>query len=515
MEKFDSGRFHIIINGASTVCQFIVALGISFILTPFIVNTLGVDAYGYIGLSLNIISYTALLSVAVSSMSRRFVSICFHEGRHDEANRYYSSTFYANGAVTTFIITVLGIGSLFIERFIEIPPDLLSDVRTLFVLLFINFSADLLFSVFGYSTFIANRLYLTNLLYTATDLLRAVLLVVLFGLFPARLWYVGVVALVCTTVVILANYRWANRLTPELSVRKSGFSARHLKELVKSGAWNVFSQLADILNQGFELLLANIFVGPVAMGVLAVTKTIPTSLLRFVYALSNNFAPTFTHEYAVNENDRLRRSFLRSMRFLGAVGIIPVAVIFSFSDIFYHCWLPGQDTSLLYMLTCIAMAGITISIPFEGIWYIFSLTNTVKRASVNLFIYASITFATVLACVSIFNDSTTQLLSIVAVRSLVSSVRCLTFAPLYGARVLGFGRHTFYKPMSGYLTATILSVTGGLLIKHFGFSDYTWTSFIVGGVSTAAISIPIIWFAALHPADRAAIKSRFALKRAR
>ena len=53
------------INIFSNICIYVLQFVISFLLTPFIVKALGVEAYGFVGLSNNIISYTTLITVAL------------------------------------------------------------------------------------------------------------------------------------------------------------------------------------------------------------------------------------------------------------------------------------------------------------------------------------------------------------------------------------------------------------------------------------------------------------------
>ena len=61
-----TGRKQTILNMVSSFISQLLSLGISFFLTPYIVSKLGAAAYGFFGLSNNIIGYTALLTVALN-----------------------------------------------------------------------------------------------------------------------------------------------------------------------------------------------------------------------------------------------------------------------------------------------------------------------------------------------------------------------------------------------------------------------------------------------------------------
>ena len=65
----------LLLNITSSLLTFIVGLGVNFFLTPFIVKHLGVEAYGFVNLSNNIISYAGLITVALNAMASRFIAI--------------------------------------------------------------------------------------------------------------------------------------------------------------------------------------------------------------------------------------------------------------------------------------------------------------------------------------------------------------------------------------------------------------------------------------------------------
>ena len=73
----------LLLNITSSLLTFIVGLGVNFFLTPFIVKHLGVEAYGFVNLSNNIISYAGLITVALNAMASRFIAISYCKGNID------------------------------------------------------------------------------------------------------------------------------------------------------------------------------------------------------------------------------------------------------------------------------------------------------------------------------------------------------------------------------------------------------------------------------------------------
>ena len=78
--KERSANRQLAINMIASLSTFAVGLGVRFFLTPYIVGTLGREAYGFIGLSADILSYTGLVTIALNSMAGRFVTIKYAAG---------------------------------------------------------------------------------------------------------------------------------------------------------------------------------------------------------------------------------------------------------------------------------------------------------------------------------------------------------------------------------------------------------------------------------------------------
>lgn len=496
------------LNLSSTIISYLLNFGIAFFLTPYIIGKLGTAAYGFIGLSNNIISYTSLLTVALNSMAGRFVTIKYHEGNFHDANRYLSSTFFSNVGMAALIVISLGLITVFLEHIINIPQELTADVKFLFTLLFVSSSISLLTGIFCFSTFIKNRLDLSNLQSTGGNVLRAILLVLAYGFFPAHVWYIGAVGVVCSIFYIAANYYFYTSLTPELKLSISSFNIDMVWEMTKAGAWNLLTSLGSMLNQGLELLLANIFVSAYYMGVMSVTKTLPWLILGFFASLANNFQPEFIKYYAEGNMEALRNSLEKSIRILGLFTAIPCAIIFSCGDIFYASWLPGEDTNLMYGLTCVTMFGIMFSMPTQSLWYIFTMTKKVRVSSIVLIKYSIANFLIIIILMQVLDNDLWKIYAIAGTQAVLFMFRFTTFLPFYGARILGFSKYSLFKPVCKVVLSTAVITVLMLPVKIFLIQSYNWISLIACSIVAVAIGIGINYRLSLTDTDRDFIRTR-------
>ena len=163
------------INLIAQIVMFGVNLCISFFLVPYITEVIGVDAYGFVGLANDFVSYAQIITIAINSMASRFITIKIHEGEKEEASKYYSSVVIAN-IILSIILGIIGIVFvIFMQHFVNIPDNLLLDVKLLFALMFANFIISILTSTFSVATFCTNKLYLTSIKTIFSQILRVVI----------------------------------------------------------------------------------------------------------------------------------------------------------------------------------------------------------------------------------------------------------------------------------------------------------------------------------------------------
>ena len=79
---------------------------------------------------------------------------------------------------------------------------------------------SIIFNVYNVSTFIANRLDLSSIRTIIANILKAILLVGLFYLFDAAVWYIGLATIISTIYIICTNIVLKRRLTPEFDAEK-------------------------------------------------------------------------------------------------------------------------------------------------------------------------------------------------------------------------------------------------------------------------------------------------------
>ena len=476
------------INLIAQIVMFGVNLCISFFLVPYITEVIGVDAYGFVGLANDFVSYAQIITIAINSMASRFITIKIHEGEKEEASKYYSSVVIAN-IILSIILGIIGIVFvIFMQHFVNIPDNLLLDVKLLFALMFANFIISILTSTFSVATFCTNKLYLTSIKTIISQILRVIILLGAFLLFKPSVFYIGIAAVASTAYLGYCNYRYSKELTPELIISKKYFSIKYIKILLSSGIWNTFSKLSSILSSGLDLLISNIFIGSVSMGIISVSKTLPNTILNAFGTITSVFTPELTISYAKKDTESMKKQLLFAVKLLGLFTAIPMTILFAYGKEFYTLWVPEQNTVILYYLTCVSVLGLCLCLPLEPLWNIFTVTNKVKNSSLYLFINSALTIVSVFILLNFFENPLTRMFIIVGVSVCFTIIRSLTFLPLYGAKCINAKLTTFYPAIFKNLFVIVVSTLISLEIKMI-ININSWITLILAVVLTSIVSI--------------------------
>lgn len=489
------------INFIAQFLAFVVNLGVSFFLTPFIVKNIGVDANGFVALANNFVDYAQLFTVALNSMAGRFITIKIHQKQHEEASKYFTSVFFANLIMSAVFTVVFSFIIVYLDKLVNISSGMVTDIRVLWALVFANFLIGMFSSNYSVSTFIADRLDKTAFCNVRSYALKALILVGCYTFFRPYTFYVGIAMVVMGLNNLLTHIYYKNKLVPELKLDKKYFDFGYIKELVSSGIWNTISKLSNILSSGLDLLITNIFVNEVAMGVLNLSKTMSNHVLTLFATLAAIYAPRLTKLYAANDDKGMKNELLSSIKLMGLLGALPIAVLVSFGKPFYTLWVPTEDAGLLQLLTVITVFNLIFALPLEPLYNIFTVTNNIKISAIALIVFSACSVSTVFIGLNFISDERMKIIFIALVGAFYNVLRLLTFLPIYGAKCLDFKWTTFYPSIFKNVLAVVILSALGLGISAV-FDINSWIKLILSCALLCVVGLVLNAFIIFNKQER-------------
>lgn len=443
----------IIVSGLGVFISYL----INFLLTPYITDNIGIEAYGFVSLAKNFVNYAQIATIAITSFVVRYISVSYHERKMQEANEYYSTSVIACVALAgvIFISALLLITK--IDLLLNVPQNLIFSVKLLFLIVFLNFVLTTATTPFTTAAYIKNRLDITGIIKIIAYLVDAGVMVILFITCTPNVWFVGMGSLAASVVTFICTYILSKKLVPELVFNKDFFSVSKLKNLVGNGIWNSLNSLGNELNSGLDLIISNLFLNGVATGQIAVVKTIGTMFSMLYEVVYQPFQPNLIKAYASGDVNVFINEQKKAMRICGYFSNVAFAGFVALGGLYYKLWLPSEDTKLLHVLTIVTVLGSVTAGVMRPIYYVYTLT---LKNKLPCWITIAGGFLNVVSMYVLLKYTQMGVYAIVSTTTVIMLCINLFFNPVYAAYNLKISVKVYYKVIFKHLISAAIMVGG-------------------------------------------------------
>lgn len=494
-----SERKQLVLNLAANFIYLLINYAITFFLTSFVVNRINAEAYGFISLCNKVVDYATLITVALNSVAGRFITIEMHKGNVNKANQYFSSTLAADAIICMGLLLVFLPIAYRIEYIFHIPSGLVNDVRVLFLIIVTNLFVTVIGTVYTVATFITNKLYLSSIANMLGNVVRAAILIVFMRFFSPNIVYVGIATSISSALILALNILYTRKLCPELHIKQQDISLKATKELFFSGIWNSISKLAQILSDGIDLVISNIWISAYAMGQLSIAYTIPTIVAAFLVMVINLFSPKLTEYYAKGDMERILSELRLNMKMTAFFGNVIFFGLVTTGMQFFRLWVPESNILMVYKLMLFATISLLVSGIVSPLSNVFLLTNKLK---VNSIIWLCVSIVDLILVILLVNTTTLGVYAVAGVSKIVGALVNLVFLPIYASKCLKTKPAAFYRLICHYFVTTACVGTLMILISRILGESNSWFHFIVKAMVLAAAGFSVNYFVFLNKAER-------------
>lgn len=327
-----------------------------FFLPPLTLSYVTLEEYGIWATCFILIGYLGMSAFGVSNVYVRYIAQYHTRGEQDKINRLLSTGL----TVISSLSVVLLIGLWFalpalIVRF-HIPEPL---HHTAFVLIFVTASAfmvDLSFGAFAQALTGVQRITEETLIYVAAFTLEAILIVTLLirghGIY-SLLWAYVIRILAAIIGYIIVCYR----VLPELSIRLRYFDRGMLRLFYSYGAVVQLSGLMGMFLYSIEKVIAGIFVGVRATGLLDIGEKLPSMASQAPAAMNAVFLPVMSRMHAADQKREIARLYLMGARYLNLMMGGVLGFLGAFALPIITAWIGVDDkyqtAALIMTLVCL------------------------------------------------------------------------------------------------------------------------------------------------------------------
>ncbi|HKM84415.1 MAG TPA: flippase [Candidatus Acidoferrum sp.] len=340
-----SAKPRVIRNVASNWGAYILAMAVSFFLSPYVVHHLGNNGYGVWTLILSLTGYLGLLDLGVRGAVTRYVARFHSQAAHGNASNVASSAMliFSSAGLIAFCTSVV-LATLIVGR-LKIPPQYLAASRVVLVVTGLSIATSLVNGVFGGVLVGLQRFDLTNGIEIANNLLRT-FTIVLFLHLGYGIVTLALIQLGFTLARLAANFRLARHLYPELRINLA-FADRAGVKLIFS-----FSIFSFLMHVGGSLIYAsdNVVIGaflPVsAVTFYAIGGNLAEYTRTLVAGISQTMTPLASSAEAKEDRALMEKIVLFGSR-AGTMVVLPIALTLMIrGSSFIGLWMGTQYADL-------------------------------------------------------------------------------------------------------------------------------------------------------------------------
>lgn len=499
----------VIVSGLGTLIGY----AISFFITPFITENLGIDAYSFVTMANTAVMYAGIVTIALTSFVVRYISIAYHKGETDEARSYYASSLIAAIVISAVLFGIAGILITQLEHLLVIPEVLVNSVKLLFLLVFLNFVVTTVTTPYTATYYIRNRLDINAVVRLIAKTVEACAVFLLYYLFPTKVWYIAIGSIAGSLIIIVVSILMNRKLTPELQFHRKDISFSKIGNLLKNGLWNSLNQLGNVLNSGLDLIVANRMLSGIETGQIAVGKTVGSYFSALIQIIAQPFEPILLKSFASGDMEDFKKNMSKAMKFCGYFGAIGFAGFCGVGLNFFQLWLPAEDHFVLYILTLLTVVTSVTDSILRPVYYVSTLT---VKNKVPCWITIAGGLVNVLSMYLLLKFTNLGVYTVAITTIVVMFSINLIFNPIYAAHCLGIKASFFYKILIVHLIATTV-MSGAFYGLNILLPVHNWLFFILEGLLFVVIGTILYFLIILKNDERRdvinKIKNKFSKKK--
>lgn len=308
--------------------------------TPYLVNSLGLAAYGILPLALIINQYISVATQTLTHAYTRFYSVALQKGDHEEASKDISTSFVVVLLISALVIPigvwiVTNADSLF-----QIPVQLKGSARLLFSYTLLSFVVSLFSSLLNVTLYAINRLDLMNVMKIIRTVFKLIVVIILFEFIRVDVSIVGLTNLLTEGLVLFMSIFLFFRFKPSLvRVSFSLFDKTILFSILGMSIWVLIQLCGDTLLYRTDNLIVSHYWGIKSSGALGAVSEIGHYVTVMVSVIGSLFGPLILIAYAKGKHDDVKSLFVEQSTIVGCLSAILAGTISGCGAVILDVWL--------------------------------------------------------------------------------------------------------------------------------------------------------------------------------
>ena len=352
-------------NIGSTWVVTLVTIAATYVLTPFIIHTLGPEGYGTWTLITSLTGYISLLALGVPMACVRYLAGHVAKGDTPEVNKVIGSCAGLYLMVGAAALVIGGMLAALFEVY-DIPPALHAQSSLAYALMVLYVSAGFIGLLpegilFAHLDFVPR-----NAVRVAGVLLRLSLTVALLKL-SASLLVLALVQLACLAFDFGVAWMVIRRRHPAVRISLADYDRSTVRSIFSFSVYVLLMQAGVRLSFETDALVIGAFLGVGAVSFYVVANSLIVYLMEFVIAIAAVVSPMATKLNAEGKRGELREIFLKWSKVAFSLSLLAGLFLIVLGPRFMARWIDPSFEQPAGQVLQILMVSSLLFLPVRGV----------------------------------------------------------------------------------------------------------------------------------------------------
>jgi O-antigen/teichoic acid export membrane protein len=325
---------------------------IAFLLSPFLIHTLGDTNYGVWSVIAALTGYMALLDLGVSSAVAKYVSKYKALDDYPSLNKVMNTALLLLLCVSVLLVVVSPLLSSGMVRFFGFEDELANTVGKLIIVA----SVDI--AIFVATNVLVGAYYG----FQRYEIINAVNLTVAIGKALAFYWALsnghgllamGVISLLCNVIVTTLLFLVLKKIEPGVRLNPAGASKATAFSIYDYSKYTFLSMLAMQLVYYSDAFVIGYFLSAAAITIYTIPWSLSEYTNKLMLAVTQTFVPVFSEQDATEGSQVIYNTYITGTKFMLVLSNLVCLGVLANGDFFIALWM-GEK----YAVQCSAILAI-------------------------------------------------------------------------------------------------------------------------------------------------------------
>jgi O-antigen/teichoic acid export membrane protein len=498
-------------NAVAGFAGYLVAILITFFLSPYVIQMLGDARYGVWSLIAELTGYASLLDVGIRGAVSYYVAFYAGQRSDDDIRRTIASAFWTLSALGAFtLLAGLALAAAFPSLF-KIgaldPSEVSSSMAILAFMVALTLPFSLLNSIlFGFRQ---------QAFAGAADIFARVLAGIACAYALSQgggLVALSLITLAGRLLTWLIQFGFVRSSPVAPSLRPAWFSRLHLRQLLSYGSKSLFINFATLLVHRMDLIVISAFSGVEFVTIYTIGAMLVTYAFQVVTQLAISYTPYLSNDAGADSNQRLIDRFTDGQRQTNLLAFLLAGGIAAFGPAFLGLWVGERFVQGSWMLRSDVILFILLGAQLPRALQCISIQLLFATRKVTFLMWLSLAEAAANLSLSLVLVRHIGLPGVAFGSLLPSAITQFVVLPWYITRSFGIPARSYLwtSRIPGLQVGAVTAGTG-LALVHW-LPPGNWPAFFAETALTAAAGVAFAWLAGHLKQDEPAIRRLLRLR---